>query len=95
MDGCTELLWALGEAGVAWRQQRFAQYVCGGTSACVGACWPPSLLFAGPRGTLQLLVHFKLILLMLSSFILLSLSVNVFFALHILCVTLTQSTANF
>lgn len=55
----------------------------------------PACSSLAPGGTLQLLVHFKLILLMLSSFILLSLSVNVFFALHILCVTLTQSTANF
>lgn len=39
-----------------------------------------------PGGTLRLLVHFKLILLMLSSFILLSLSVNLSFCLtHHMC----------
>lgn len=36
-----------GEAGVSSLE---AAEVCSvGTSACVGACWPPSLLFAGPR----------------------------------------------
>lgn len=63
---------------VAWRQQRFAQCVWVHLHVWVHAGRPVCSLLA-PGGTLQLLVHFKLILLMLSSFILLSLSVNLSF----------------
>lgn len=46
----------------------------------------PVCSLLAPGGTLQFLVHFKLILLMLPSFILLSLSVNLSFCLaHHMC----------
>lgn len=45
-QGCCGLA---GEVGVSSLEAAEVCTVCVGTSACVGACWQPSLLFAGPR----------------------------------------------